>query len=104
MPRTGLTRAPAAPAARVTSSAGPGKDGAGPATAHYCIDFGWWSAPLGRRQLLTWRSSGDLYLGDLLVAVVEDEVGVRRLLEGWVEHCETREGLGWLAQRLEGCR
>lgn len=70
----------------------------------YFIDFGWFRSSGGRRQLLTWHSSGELRLGDIVVAVIPGELEVRRRLEGWADHCDTREGLGWLAQRLEGCR
>jgi hypothetical protein len=66
--------------------------------------MGWWPTTGGRRQLLTWHSSGDLYLGDIVVAYIPTEIDVRARLGGWAEHCGTREGLGWLAQRLEGCR
>jgi hypothetical protein len=72
--------------------------------AVYSIDMGWWRVPGGRRQLLCWYSTGSLYLGDVLVAVIPTETEMRRRLDGWADHCETRDGLGWLAQRLEGCR
>lgn len=75
-----------------------------PKTSLHFVDFGYWRAPGGRRQLLTWHTTGELYLGDIVVAVISDEIDVRRRLEGWAEHAGTPEGNGWLAQRLEGCR
>lgn len=92
-----------APAARLESSAGPGQGGVGPAAAHF-VDFGYWRTSSGRRQLLTWHTEGSLYLGDQIVAVIPEEIEVRRRLEGWAEHAGTPDGAGWLAQRLEGCR
>ena len=69
------------------------------------IDLGWWLDGRGRRQLLAWNSgTGHLYLGSTAVAKVDTEDELRRRLDGWPDHCLTREGLGWLAQRLEGCR
>lgn len=76
------------------------------------LDFGWWRVANGRRGLLSWNSNtGELTIYEpgngtrcSVMAVINDEVELRRRLEGWAEHCETREGLGWLAQRLEGCR
>lgn len=74
-------------------------------------DFGWWRISDGRRGLLSWDpATGSLTMfhpnGEACycLAVITDEIDLRRRLEGWAEHCETREGLGWLAQRLEGCR
>lgn len=77
--------------------------GTGQRQLHF-IDFGWFRSTGGRRQLLTWHSTGDLLLGDVVVAHITSEIEVRRRLAGWAEHCDTREGLGWLAQQLEGCR
>lgn len=73
-------------------------------------DWGYWRLSDGRRGLLTWNScTGVLEMRhpagqNILLAVIADELDLRRRLEGWAEHCTTREGLGWLAQRLEGCR
>lgn len=75
-----------------------------PSHAHYFVDFGWFRAPGGRRQLLTWHTSGALYLGENVVAVILDEEEVRRRLEGWENHAGTPEGTGWLASVLSGCR
>lgn len=68
------------------------------------IDFGFWVTPSGQRHLLTWNPNGVLTLGASAVAHISDELDVRTRLAGWPDHCETRDGLGWLAQRLEGCR
>jgi hypothetical protein len=75
------------------------------------IDFGHWVLPDHRRGLLCWhRLSGDLILhrpdgqtNDLL-AVIPDEVELRRRLDGWEHHAFTTNGLAWLAAQLEGCR
>ena len=68
-------------------------------------DFGYWPTINGQRELLTWHpTSGILTLGSHAVAKISDETELRRRLNGWADHCETRDGLGWLAQRLEGCR
>lgn len=75
-------------------------------------DFGHdWRLSDGRRGLLSWEpATGVLTLAHpdgrpaLVLAVIKDELDLRRRLNGWAEHCGTREGLGWLAQRLEGCR
>lgn len=75
-----------------------------PKINHRFVDCGWWRAPGGRRQLLTWHATGELVLGENVVAVISDELEMRRRLEGWAEHAGTAEGNGWLAQRLEGCR
>lgn len=85
-------------------SAGPGQGGVGPAAAHF-IDMGWWRAPGGRRALLTWDTrTGALFMGQVILAVITDELEMRRRLDGWVEHAGTPEGSGWLAQRLEDYR
>jgi hypothetical protein len=73
------------------------------------LDFGWWRTASGQRQLLSWwADSGALTLdgpgGTDVLAVISDEDDLRRRLSGWADHCDTREGLGWLAQRLEGTR
>lgn len=82
-------------------------------------DFGWWLMPDGRRRLLSWNAAThelkfwslnrqeeeeDKKERRLVVAVIHHEDEVRRLLDGWSDHNDTREGLAWLAQRLEGCR
>ena len=75
------------------------------------LDFGWWKQPSGIVKLLSWNAAnGELAFWPLgreetiILAVIPTEEEVRRRLEGWAEHCGTRDGLGWLAQRLEGCR
>jgi hypothetical protein len=73
------------------------------------LDLGWWRMRNGQRRLLTWWSdSGALTLdgpgGTDVLAVIYDEDELRRRLTGWADHCDTREGLGWLAQQLEGNR
>jgi hypothetical protein len=73
-------------------------------------DFGHdWHLSDGRRGLLSWYPSGELVLShpdgrQFLLAVIIDEMDLRRRLSGWADHSSTREGLGWLASRLEGCR
>jgi hypothetical protein len=75
------------------------------------LDFGYWRLPDGRRALLCWNPrTGELILHhpdgvtNDLVAVVYTEPELRRRIDGWVDHSTTREGLGWLAQRMDGCR
>lgn len=73
------------------------------------VDLGWWRRHNGRRSLLTWWSdTGALVLdgpGGLdVLAVIPDRTELERRLAGWAEHADTREGIGWLAGRLEGCR
>lgn len=70
------------------------------------LDMGWWVATNGQRKLLTyWADTGALVLGDQdVIAIIYDEDDLRRRLTGWAEHCETREGLSWIAAQLEGCR
>lgn len=78
----------------------------------YCwTDFGWWLMPTGMKRLLSWNAgTGQLSLfplgrePEIVLAVVADEAEVQRRLEGWAEHAGTKDGLGWLAQRLEGVR
>lgn len=76
-------------------------------------DFGWWVMPDGARRLLSWNAAThELKLWaldptrkkDTILAVIDTEDEVRRRLDGWSDHNDTREGLAWLAQRLEGCR
>lgn len=74
-------------------------------------DFGHdWRLSDGRRGLLTWSPiNGELVLchpdgRSFILTVIYSEAELRRRLDGWAEHSSTREGLGWLAQRLEGCR
>jgi hypothetical protein len=58
--------------------------------------------------LTWWSDSGAVTLdgpGGLdVLAVVYDEDDIRRRLDGWEFHCDLRDGLGWVAQQLEGCR
>ncbi len=73
------------------------------------VDFGWWRLKDGRKALLSWwADSGALTLdgpaGAQVVAVVQDEHEIRRLLEGWEDHCGTPDALGWLASALDGAR
>jgi hypothetical protein len=74
-------------------------------------DFGWWLMPTGVKRLLTWNeASGELTLQPLgrepviVLTVIKDEEEVRRRLDGWPDHAGTKDGLGWVAQRLEGVR
>jgi hypothetical protein len=39
-----------------------------------------------------------------VLAIVHNEDDLRRRLDGWADHCDLRDGLGWVAQQLEGCR
>lgn len=70
------------------------------------IDFGFWRMRNGQRRLLTWwPDTGGLVLGDTdILAVIYDEDDLRRRLEDWPSHCDLPDGLGWVAQQLEGCR
>lgn len=76
------------------------------------LDSGWWVQPDGQRRLLSWNAETkelkfwglDRCQDDLVLAVIDTEDEVTRRLEGWADHNDTREGLAWLAQRLEGCR
>lgn len=75
------------------------------------VDFGWWRMPGGTKRLLTWnQGSGRLTLEpllrepEILLTVIVEEEEVRRRLDGWADHCDTKEGFGWLAQRLDGAR
>ena len=73
------------------------------------LDFGWWRIRGGQRRLLTfWPDSGVITLdgpGGLdVLAIVHDEDDLRRRLAGWEDHCDLPDGLGWVAQQLEGCR
>lgn len=75
------------------------------------LDLGWWTLSDGRRALLCWNPhNGQLVLhwpdgfrNDVL-AVVHSETELRRRIDGWADHAGTREGLNWLAGRLDGCR
>ena len=76
-------------------------------------DFGWWLMPNGTRRLLSWNAAThELKLWslnptskeDAIFAVIDTEDEVRRRLDGWQDHNDTKEGLSWLAGRLEGCR
>ena len=75
-------------------------------------DFGWWVQTNGRRRLLSWnQATKELSLWPLdrtenpiVLAVIETEDEVRRRLDGWDAYNDTKDGLGWLARRLEGCR
>jgi hypothetical protein len=75
-------------------------------------DFGWWSQPGGQKKLLSWNAATkELSFWPLtrwdepiILAVIPDEDEVRARLEGWPDHNNTPDGLGWLAQRLEGYR
>lgn len=70
------------------------------------LDLGWWRMRGGQRKLLVyWPDTGALVLGDNdVVAVCHDEDDLRRRLEDWPSHCDLPDGLGWVAQQLEGCR
>ena len=76
------------------------------------LDFGWWVQPTtGIRKLLSWNAeTKELAFWPInreppiVLAIIADEDEVRRRLEGWEAHSMTREGMGWLAGRLEGCR
>jgi hypothetical protein len=75
------------------------------------IDFGHdWLLPDGRRGMLSWYPfSGELVLHkpsgrDDVLAVIGDEVELRRRLEGYEHHAFTRSGLSWLTAQLDGVR
>jgi hypothetical protein len=75
------------------------------------LDFGWWPQPGGTKKLLSWNAeTHELTFwpiareAPILLAVIPDEDDVRRRLDGWADHNDTKEGLAWLAQRLDGCR
>lgn len=75
-------------------------------------DAGWWVMPNGTRRLLSWNAAThelklwalDRSHPDTVLAVIGTEDEMIRRLEGWEMHNNTRDGLSWLAQRLEGCR
>jgi hypothetical protein len=70
------------------------------------LDFGWWVMRNGQRRLLTWWSdTGALILGDTdVIAICYDEDDLRRRLTAWPDHCDLRDGLGWVAAQMVGCR
>lgn len=66
------------------------------------LDMGYWRVANGQRQLLTWDpDTGIVTLDGDPVAVCAD--GDQRL-KGWAEHCDLRDGLGWVAAQLQGRR
>jgi hypothetical protein len=74
------------------------------------LDFGFWRMNNGQRRLLTWwgPENGALTLdgpGGLdVLAIIDNEDDLRRRLAGWEDHCDLRDGLGWVATQLKGCR
>jgi len=85
------------------------------------LDQGWWVQPNGTRRLLSWNAAthelkfwaldgrhDDTALdgrhNDMVLAVIPTEEEVVRRLAGWEAHNDTKEGLTWLAQQLEGRR
>lgn len=70
------------------------------------LELGDWLMRDGtRRGLVYWPDTGGLVLGDVdVIAVCDDEDDLRRRLEDWPSHCGLRDGLGWIATQLEGCR
>lgn len=72
---------------------------------HCPIDRGWWTLPSGQRLLLTWHPhTGLLMLGPHPVAHITSPLDLERRLAGWADHALSKDGLAWLAQRLQGCR
>jgi hypothetical protein len=69
-----------------------------------------WLLPDGRRAAVCWYPhSGELVLEkpsgrNEVLAVIDDEVELRRRLDGYEHHAYTRSGLGWLAGQLDGAR
>jgi len=49
-------------------------------------------------------SEADSHATPIVLAVIDTEEEVNRRLDGWADHNTTKEGLAWLAQRLDGCR
>lgn len=80
------------------------------------LDRGWWwttnHAGQLTRRLLSWNAAthnltllaNNNYETDMVLAVIDTEEEVVRRLEGWEDYVESRNGLVWLAQRLEGLR
>lgn len=76
------------------------------------LDKGWWLMPNGTRRLLSWNAATkelnlwplDRQQKAMVLAVIDTEDEVNRRLDGWDAYNDTREGLTWLAERLEGCR
>ena len=69
------------------------------------LDFGMWRIGTGQRRLLSWDpNSGALTLDGDPIAFCTDEDDLRRRLLGWPDHCDLADGLGWVAQQLQGCR
>jgi hypothetical protein len=69
------------------------------------LDMGWWLMRNGQRRLLTyWADCGAVTLdgpGGLdVLAIVTDEDDLRRRLSGWEDHCDQRDGLGWVVEQL----
>jgi hypothetical protein len=85
---------------------------ADPDLSHVWRDAGWWIQPDGTRRLLSWNAAThelkfwalDRREPDMVLAVIATEDELVRRLDGWADHCDTKEGLAWLAQRLDGCR
>lgn len=75
-------------------------------------DFGWWTQSTGQKRLLSWNAGTKeltfwplaRWEEPLVLAVIADEDEVRRRLEGWEAYNTSKEGLDWLASRLEGCQ
>lgn len=66
------------------------------------MDMGYWRVANGQRRLLAWDpTTGALTLDGDLIAVCAD---ADHRLSGWAEHCDLRDGLGWVATQLKGCR
>jgi hypothetical protein len=79
---------------------------------HVWVDFGWWPQSSGHKRLLSWNAETKeltfwplhRFEEPMVPAVIIDEDEVRQRLEGWADHNTMKEGLAWLAQRLDGCR
>ena len=80
------------------------------------LDKGWWwttnHAGQLTRRLLTWNAAtqhltllaNNNYETDMVLAVIPTEAEVIKRLEGWEDYVESKNGLTWLTQRLEGLR
>lgn len=70
------------------------------------LPLGDWFMQDGTQRTLEWLSdTGAVVLGGKdVLAIVDNEDDLRRRLSGWADHCELRNGLGWVATQLEGCR
>lgn len=83
---------------------------------HMWLDRGWWwttnHAGQLTRRLLSWNAgtknltllANNQWETDMVLAVIHTEEDVIRLLDGWEDYSESKNGLAWVAGRLEQYR